>query len=45
MSYDIRQYARLGLLHGLITGIDEEAPSAGQVAKVKACLAEQWDAP
>jgi malonate decarboxylase gamma subunit len=39
MAYDIRQYARLGLLHELITGIDADAPSAEQVAKVKACLA------
>jgi malonate decarboxylase gamma subunit len=34
MSYDIRQFAKLGLLHELITGIDADAPSAAQVAKV-----------
>ncbi|MBV8127440.1 MAG: biotin-independent malonate decarboxylase subunit gamma [Planctomycetaceae bacterium] len=39
MSYDIRQFARLGLLHELIAGIDADAPSAGQIAKVKARLA------
>ncbi len=38
MAYNIRQYARFGLLHELITGIDADAPSAGRVAKVKACL-------
>jgi malonate decarboxylase gamma subunit len=35
MSYDIRQYAKLGLLHELITGIDADAPSATQIARVK----------
>jgi malonate decarboxylase gamma subunit len=39
MSYDIRQFARLGLLHELIAGIDADAPSAGQIAKVKARVA------
>ena len=39
MSYDIRQFARLGLLHELIAGIDADAPSAEQIAKVKARLA------
>ena len=38
MSYDIRQFARLGLLHELIAGIDADAPSAEQIAKVKARL-------
>jgi malonate decarboxylase gamma subunit len=36
MSYDIRQFAKLGLLHELIAGIDADAPSAAHVAKVKA---------
>ena len=35
MAYDIRQFAKLGLLHELIAGIDADAPSAAQVAKVK----------
>jgi biotin-independent malonate decarboxylase gamma subunit len=35
MSYDIRQFAKLGLLHELIAGIDADAPSAAHVAKVK----------
>lgn len=35
MSYDPRQYARLGLLHALIGDIDADAPSAAQVAHVK----------
>jgi malonate decarboxylase gamma subunit len=39
MSYDIRQFARLGLLHELIGGIDADAPSPAQVARVKERLA------
>jgi malonate decarboxylase gamma subunit len=35
MSYDIRQFAKLGLLHELIAGIDADAPSAEQIARVK----------
>ena len=35
MAYDVRQYARLGLLHELIAGIDADAPSAAQVGRVK----------
>ena len=35
MAYDIRQYAKLGLLHELIAGIDADAPSAAQIARVK----------
>jgi malonate decarboxylase gamma subunit len=35
MSYDVRQYAKLGLLHELIGGIDADAPSAEQVGRVK----------
>jgi malonate decarboxylase gamma subunit len=35
MSYDVRQYAKLGLLHELIEGIDADAPSAAQVGWVK----------
>jgi malonate decarboxylase gamma subunit len=39
MSYDIRQFAKLGLLHELITGIDADAPSVAQIARVKARIA------
>jgi malonate decarboxylase gamma subunit len=35
MAYDIRQFAKLGLLHELITGINADAPSGAQIAKVK----------
>jgi len=35
MAYDIRQFAKLGLLHELITGIDADAPTAAQLARVK----------
>jgi biotin-independent malonate decarboxylase gamma subunit len=49
MSYDIRQFAKLGLLHELIAGIDADAPSAAQVAKVKervaAAIADIHDNP
>jgi malonate decarboxylase gamma subunit len=39
MAYGIRDYAKLGLLHELITGIDADAPSAAQIARVKDRLA------
>jgi malonate decarboxylase gamma subunit len=35
MSYNVRQYAKLGLLHELIAGIDADAPSAAHVGRVK----------
>jgi len=35
MAYDIRQFAKLGLLHELIAGINADAPSAAQIARVK----------
>jgi malonate decarboxylase gamma subunit len=35
MAYDIRQFAKLGLLHELIAGIDADAPAPAQVARVK----------
>jgi malonate decarboxylase gamma subunit len=35
MAYDVRQYAKLGLLHELITGINADAPSAAQIARVE----------
>jgi malonate decarboxylase gamma subunit len=39
MAYDVRQYAKLGLLHELIAGIDADAPSAEQVGRVKGRVA------
>jgi malonate decarboxylase gamma subunit len=39
MAYDIRQFAKLGLLHELITGVDADAPPAVQIARVKERLA------
>src|ERR1700678_1430609 len=35
MSYDVRQFAKLGLLHELITEINADAPSTPQIARVK----------
>lgn len=35
MSYDLSQFAKLGLLHELISGIDADHPSVSQIAKVK----------
>lgn len=35
MAYDIRQFAKLGMLHELITGINADAPSAANIARVK----------
>jgi malonate decarboxylase gamma subunit len=35
MAYDVRQYAKLGLLHELIAGIDADAPSSAQVVRVR----------
>jgi malonate decarboxylase gamma subunit len=35
MAYNVRQYAKLGLLHELLAGIDADAPSADQVARVR----------
>jgi malonate decarboxylase gamma subunit len=39
MAYDIRQFAKLGLLHELITEVDADAPSVAQIARVKERLA------
>jgi malonate decarboxylase gamma subunit len=39
MAYDIRQYAKLGLLHELIAGVDAGAPSAAEIARVKERMA------
>lgn len=35
MAYDVRQYAKLGLLHELIAGVDADSPSASQVERVR----------
>jgi malonate decarboxylase beta subunit len=35
MAYDIRSYAKLGLLHRLITGVNAEAPEAADVERVR----------
>jgi malonate decarboxylase gamma subunit len=39
MSYDIRNYAKLGLLQELITGVNAGAPSEADVGKVRDVLA------
>jgi malonate decarboxylase gamma subunit len=35
MSYDIRTYARLGILHRLIEGVNAEAPTPADIARVQ----------
>lgn len=35
MAYDVRNYARLGLLHQLIEGVNAETPSAADVQRVR----------
>lgn len=40
MSYDIRNYAKLGLLHSLVTGVNAEEPSASDLEKVRTVLAK-----
>ncbi|MGC1302706.1 MAG: biotin-independent malonate decarboxylase subunit gamma [Caulobacteraceae bacterium] len=40
MAYDIGNYAKLGLLHALVGGVDADAPSAADQDKVKAVLVE-----
>jgi malonate decarboxylase gamma subunit len=35
MAYDVRQYAKLGLLHELISGIDADSPSSSQIDRVR----------
>jgi malonate decarboxylase beta subunit len=39
MAYDIRSYARLGMLHALITGVSVEDPGQDDVARVQEELA------
>ena len=38
MAYDIRAYAKLGLLHQLIEGVDADAPGAADVQRVREAL-------
>jgi len=40
MAYDIRSFARLGLLWRLIEGVNAEAPGVADVERVRAALAE-----
>jgi malonate decarboxylase gamma subunit len=35
MAYDIRSFAKLGLLHKLITGVDADTPGQADVARVR----------
>ncbi|EIF34454.1 malonate decarboxylase, gamma subunit [Burkholderia sp. Ch1-1] len=43
MSYDIRNYAKLGLLDSLIEGVDADAPDAAAVQQVRKVLAGTLD--
>jgi malonate decarboxylase gamma subunit len=38
MSYDVRNYAKLGLLHELVAGVDPLAPEQAAINKVKTAL-------
>jgi malonate decarboxylase gamma subunit len=38
MAYDIHSFARLGLLHNIIAGIDADTPSANDIERVRAEL-------
>jgi biotin-independent malonate decarboxylase gamma subunit len=40
MSYEIEDYARLGMLHKLIDGVDPDAPDSAHVERVQADLLE-----
>lgn len=40
MSYDVRHYAKLGLLDALIEGIDADAPDEAAVTRVRQILAD-----
>jgi len=39
MAYDVRAFARLGLLHRLIEGVNADAPGADDIVRVRAELA------
>ncbi len=43
LAYDVRSFARLGLLHELISGVDADEPTAGQVEHVRARIAAAID--
>ncbi|PKU25732.1 biotin-independent malonate decarboxylase subunit gamma [Telmatospirillum siberiense] len=36
MSYNIRNYAKLGILHALISGVNADAPGAADIERIKA---------
>lgn len=38
MSYNIRNYAKLGILHALIGGVNADAPGPGDVARIRSEL-------
>jgi malonate decarboxylase beta subunit len=38
LSYDVRAYAQLGILHQLIQGVNPDAPAEADIAKVRAAL-------
>jgi malonate decarboxylase beta subunit len=40
MAYSMKAYQQLGLLSGLIEGVDADAPSAADLARVRAALGE-----
>ncbi len=40
MAYDIANYAKLGLLHALIQGVEADAPGPADIDKVRAALVE-----
>ncbi len=40
MSYSMTSFAKLGLLDALIEGVDADAPTAGQIERVRSVLAE-----
>lgn len=40
MSYDIRNYSKLGLLHALISGVNANAPADADIGKVQKVLGE-----
>ena len=41
MSYKMSAYAKLGLLHELIEGVDADAPDATQIGHVREVLSAQ----
>jgi malonate decarboxylase gamma subunit len=39
MSYEVSRYARLGVVSGLVSGVDADAPKPDDVATVRRALA------